>query len=85
MISQALKKVMILKDVQQYLLTRKRASLAQLEVQFSMSGDALRGMLNRLVRKGRVRKNTGEKCGHCTSCDPNTMEFYEWIEAEERL
>ncbi|MGK7928600.1 MAG: FeoC-like transcriptional regulator [Spirulina sp.] len=75
---------MILTDVQQYLSAMKRVSLAQLEVRFCMDGDALRGMLDRLVRKGRVRKNIGEKCSHCGSCPPEMMEFYEWIEEEDR-
>ncbi|MBP0021820.1 MAG: sugar metabolism transcriptional regulator [Cyanobacteria bacterium SBLK] len=75
---------MILTDVQKYLLTTKRASLEQLEMRFGMSGEALRGMLERLVRKGRVRRNIGEKCSHCCNCSPETIEFYEWIEAEEQ-
>ncbi|MEM9538335.1 MAG: FeoC-like transcriptional regulator [Cyanobacteria bacterium P01_E01_bin.42] len=73
---------MILTDIQQYLSTQKRASLSQLETKFSTSGGALRGMLDRLVRKGRVRKNIGEKCNDCCSCSPDIMEYYEWIEAE---
>jgi putative ferrous iron transport protein C len=71
---------MILSELQAFLAQHKRASLADLELHFHMDGDALRGMLNRLIRKGRVQKMAeGKKCGGCHSCDANSLEFYEWI------
>ena len=70
---------MILTDIQKYLESQGRASLAQMELKFRMDSNALRGMLNKLIRKGRVRKMSGEKCGGCASCAPEAIEFYEWV------
>lgn len=70
---------MILTDLQKFLAQHKKASLADLQLHFRSDADALRGMLNRLIRKGRVRKMEGKKCGGCHSCAPETIEFYEWI------
>ncbi len=69
---------MLLKELQTHLKQNRRASLAELEHQFHIEADALRGMLNQLIRKGRVCKVDGQACGGCHSCAPETIEFYEW-------
>ncbi len=75
---------MILSELQQFLAQHKKASLADLELHFRIDADALRGMLNRLIRKGRVRKMAdGKKCGGCHSCAPEAIEFYEWVNSAE--
>lgn len=74
---------MILTDIQKYLQGQGRASLAQMELKFRMDDNALRGMLNKLIRKGRVRKMSGEKCCGCSSCAPEAIEFYEWVTEEQ--
>ncbi len=75
---------MILSELQQFLAQHKKASLADLELHFRIDADALRGMLNRLIRKGRVRKMAdGKKCGGCHSCAPEMIEFYEWVNSAE--
>ncbi|ABA24882.1 conserved hypothetical protein (plasmid) [Trichormus variabilis ATCC 29413] len=71
---------MILSELQQFLTQHKKASLADMQLHFRMDGDALRGMLSKLIRKGRVRKmEDGKKCGGCHSCEPEAIEFYEWV------
>jgi putative ferrous iron transport protein C len=71
---------MILTDLQTYLAEHHRVALIDLENHFHMSGDALRGMLQKLVRKGRVKKlETSQKCGHCNDCEPDCLEFYQWL------
>jgi len=71
---------MILTDLQKFLAQHKKVSLADLQLHFRIEADALRGMLNRLISKGRVRKmEDGKKCSGCHSCAPETIEFYEWI------
>lgn len=71
---------MILTEIQQYLSERGKASLEQIELHFHIDGDALRGMLNRLVRKGRVKKlSMPERCHGCTCCNLESLEIYEWI------
>lgn len=74
---------MILTEIQSYIFQHKKVSLADLELHFHIDGDALRGMLHRLVRKGRVQRIEGEKCGGCHSCAEDAIEFYEWVNAQK--
>jgi hypothetical protein len=72
---------MILKELQNFVLEYHRVSLAEMELHFHMDGDALRQMLKKLVQKGRVRQlPIPEHCEGCTFCNPDTIEFYEWID-----
>ncbi|MGG6295575.1 FeoC-like transcriptional regulator [Leptolyngbya sp. AN02str] len=68
----------MLRDLQTYLQRQRRASLHEIEQHFHTDADALRGMLNQLIRKGRVHKTEGSKCSHCCQCAPEAIEFYEW-------
>ncbi|MGK7947023.1 MAG: FeoC-like transcriptional regulator [Microcystaceae cyanobacterium] len=70
---------MILTDVQNYLRKYNKASLADLSLHFRMDTDALRPILNKLIRKGRIRQMDSQKCGGCTSCGSDTLELYEWV------
>jgi hypothetical protein len=74
---------MVLQELQSYLRQHRSVSLAQLEQDLHMDVDVLRGMLVRLMRKGRVRKTAGKKCDSCHSCAPETIEFYEWADSQE--
>ncbi len=71
---------MILSDVKQYLVKHQRAPLGDLCNHFDIEADAMRGMLEQWLRKGRVQKFTGEaSCDKaCCKCDPAVMEIYEW-------
>jgi Mn-dependent DtxR family transcriptional regulator len=73
---------MILKDIQTYLAKYGKASLAELSICFKADANALRPMLKRLIRKGRIRQIEGKKCGGCHSCAPESIEFYEWVNNE---
>jgi predicted ArsR family transcriptional regulator len=70
---------MILQQLQTYLRTHTQVSLEELARQFQIDADALREMLNPLIRKGRVHKLTGKQCGNCHSCAPESLELYEWV------
>jgi putative ferrous iron transport protein C len=71
---------MILTEIQQYLSERGKASLEEMELHFRIDGNALRGMLNRLIRKGRIKKlSIPQRCHGCTCCILESLEFYEWI------
>jgi len=73
---------MILTEIQTYLDDRGRASVAELETRFDVAPDALRGMLDRLAAKGRVRKlPRPSRCLGCDLCPPEDLEFYEWAAA----
>jgi putative ferrous iron transport protein C len=70
---------MILTDIQSYIAQSKKTSLADLSTHFRMSADALSPMIDHLIKKGRIRLVSGEKCGGCSRCSPESMVFYEWI------
>jgi hypothetical protein len=71
---------MILADIKTYLMKRGRAPLSDIALHLGSDPDAVRGMLDRWMRKGKVRKllaNTS--CGNrCNACDPAANEIYEW-------
>ncbi len=70
---------MILQQLQTYLCTHPQTSLEELSRQFKTDADALREMLNLLIRKGRVQKLASKPCRSCHSCAPESLEMYEWI------
>ena len=70
---------MILADIKTYLRQRGQASLADLALHFDTEPDALRGMLEVWICKGRVRKlQPGGGCVGCTECNPTAGETYQW-------
>lgn len=72
---------MILTDLKAYLSGRGRATLSDMALHFDSDPDALRGMLEQFIRKGRVRRLTlGPACGGCQKCDLAAPEIYEWTE-----
>ncbi|HIF53728.1 MAG: FeoC-like transcriptional regulator [Methylococcales bacterium] len=75
---------MILSDLRDYLKAKKTVTLNELVIHFEMDGDALRGMLVKWIKKGKVRQlAVGSDCGTtCTKCDPTLTEFYEWKEEQ---
>lgn len=77
---------MILTDLQTYLAQNHHASLADLATHFHTDADSLRSMLQRLIRKGRVKAlPVVEKCHGCTSCSAAMLEIYEWTGAERSV
>jgi hypothetical protein len=69
----------MLSDIRAYLQTHKRAALSDMALRFHTDPDALRGMLDKWVAKGRVVKlEAGTPCKGCCQCDPNTTEIYAW-------
>jgi hypothetical protein len=71
---------MILADLRSFLQTKQRVSLNELVVHFQIDADALRGMLEKWVKKGKViRSQVDKSCGSsCCQCDPLLTELYEW-------
>jgi putative ferrous iron transport protein C len=74
---------MILSDLKQYLMAHKAVSLSDIATHFDIEPDAMRGMLEQWIRKGKVRKaniqaNCSVGCSTCISCDAAAMEIYEW-------
>ncbi len=71
---------MILSQVRDYLEHRGQATLADIALHFDTEPEAMRGMLDRWVSKGRVeRRKTEAACGtSCSRCNPAAMELYVW-------
>ncbi|MGR8929400.1 MAG: FeoC-like transcriptional regulator [Gammaproteobacteria bacterium] len=72
---------MILSDLRSYLQAKHRVTLNDLVLHFDVDANALRGMLEKWVKKGKVRQTTAESaCGtSCCKCDPLLTEIYEWM------
>jgi predicted ArsR family transcriptional regulator len=71
----------ILARIETYLSQQRRAALIDLARQLGSDPEALRGMLAKLERKGRVRRlPAGTPCrGGCSACDPASIEIFEWV------
>jgi len=72
---------MILSDIKQYLKARRQASLNDLALHFGTDPDAMRGMLDQWISKGKVMKSELQTtCGRgCTACTcSGSLEIYEW-------
>jgi DNA-binding IclR family transcriptional regulator len=73
---------MILAEVRDYLAARGRAPLTDLAARFDVDAEAVRAMLDHLVRKGRLRRldAVGSACGGCCGCADQLPEVYERVE-----
>ena len=72
---------MILSDLRAYLKQQRRVALADLIVHFNTDADAMRGMLDKWISKGKVRKLAlNSSCGtSCCQCETTLTEIYEWV------
>ena len=77
---------MILSDLRSYLKERKSVTLRDLMLHFDVDAEALRGMLQILVTKGYVTKNSvKEACGtSCCKCDSTLTEIYEYMKTSSK-
>ena len=75
---------MILSGLRDYLKRNRRAALIDMAHRFDTDPDALRGMLDKWVAKGRVKKlPQGTECGGgCCKCDSANTEIYEWVRSD---
>jgi hypothetical protein len=73
---------MILHDIKRYLMKHKQATLADIALHCDADPDAVRGMLEQWIRKGKVvRGQAGSSCGgSCNRCDPAAVEIYQWTD-----
>lgn len=73
---------MILSEVRDYLKQRGQCTLSDIALHFDSDADAVRGMLDIWIRKGKVEKHLAtDSCGtSCQSCDPAATEVYSWCE-----
>lgn len=74
---------MILSEIRDYVRKRRQASLADIALHFDADPDAVRGMLQVWVDKGKLHRQmaTASCGGSCTQCDPASTEIYVWSDA----
>jgi len=72
----------MLLDIKRYLMERQRVSLQDLALHFDTDADAMRGMLDTWIRKGKVTKCDAVACAGCSSSCSTAQqeEAYEWRE-----
>ena len=77
---------MILSEVRDYLKQRGQCTLSDIALHFDTDADAVRGMMDVWIRKGKVeRRSATASCGtSCQSCDPAATEVYSWCEADAK-
>jgi len=71
---------MILSDIRNYMQQHGQVSLADIALHFDVEPDAVRGMLDIWIRKGKVhRRSATSSCGtSCSQCDTAATEIYVW-------
>jgi len=71
----------ILTEVRDYLKQRHRASLDDLCNHFDSSPDAMRGMLDQWITRGKVKHCLPTACAQCSlSCASAPGDSYEWAD-----
>ena len=80
----------MLLDLKSYLQSRNRASILDLANHYRIEADALRGMLDHWIRKGRLRRldldDAHDACPHmtaCEACGSTGLEVYEWLDGAD--
>ncbi len=75
---------MILSQIRDYLKQRGQCTLSDIALHFDTDANAVRGMLDVWIKKGKVEKRSAtESCGSsCQSCDPAATEVYTWCESK---
>ena len=74
---------MILSEIRDYLKERGQCTLSDIALHFDTDVDAVRGMLDVWIRKGKIEKSyVTASCGSsCQSCDPAATEVYRWCDS----
>lgn len=72
---------MILTDIRDYVRERRRVPLIDLRARFDVDADALRGMLDLLERRNRIRRSDPACPGKdCSACGGSCFEMVEWVD-----
>lgn len=71
---------MILSDIRKYIEQQRQVTLADMANHFESAPEALRGMLNVWIRKGKITRHlcTSACGGSCKGCDSAATEIYAW-------
>ncbi|MEW8029792.1 MAG: FeoC-like transcriptional regulator [Candidatus Thiodiazotropha sp.] len=76
----------MLSTIRDYLSRRGQATLAEIALYVDAEPDAVRGMLEQWIHKGRVeQRKVDVACGtSCNRCDPAAMELYVWLSKKKQ-
>lgn len=70
---------MILSDLKDYVKSRRQVSLKDAALHFDVEPEAIRGMLDFWVSKGKIRKYSNQTgCGGCSCGYQHDRELYVW-------
>ncbi len=71
---------MILKQIKAYVQSHPQVSLNDIAIHFDANPDAVRGMLDFWVRKGKIKHYSSENvcAGGCSCGQKNSNDLYEW-------
>ncbi|HAC33635.1 MAG TPA: sugar metabolism transcriptional regulator [Gammaproteobacteria bacterium] len=74
----------MLAELRSYLQTHGRAPLGDIALHLQMEPSAVRPLLQKWQRKGKVVKLEAEQgCSSgCNKCDPDSLELYAWQEEQ---
>ena len=72
---------MIMAEIKHYLAGHRILPLHDIALHFNMEADAMRGILDKWIQKGRLKKiaGTGGCRKGCCHCDPAAIETYQWL------
>lgn len=71
---------MDLTELKDFVCDFGRVSLAEMKLYLQIDRETLNPMLDGLVQQGIVKKSyTAQECEICQKCDPEEVEFYEWV------
>ncbi|MEX3010956.1 FeoC-like transcriptional regulator [Hoeflea sp. TYP-13] len=74
---------MMLKSLKDYMVRYGRVELGQLARHVGAEPGAVEGMLDQLIRKGRVRKvDCGTGCKAASCCAMASVAIFEWIDED---
>jgi hypothetical protein len=69
----------MLAELGRLIRARGAITLAEAARHLDASPEAVEGMLEHWIRKGRVRRVTPDRCRCCTACGPEGPAVYVWV------
>jgi putative ferrous iron transport protein C len=73
----------MLKELKQILKSSHQMPLKELSAKLGLDPSSTKQLLLFYLRKGEVIKlPEGTLCSHCTSCKPEAIEIYQWVNSK---
>jgi len=70
---------MILRELRDYIKQRNQVEIGEIASHFDTDPDALRGMIDHMIRKGQVQKlSCGSACSSSSCCSVAISEVFQW-------